>query len=95
MWLRFFVEIEEHDHIKEEYHDGTRVNDNVYNSQELCVEEHIMTCDAEECYDEIENAMNRVARNNDHNCCQYGQEREEVEEVKRHVIYYGLAACSV
>ncbi len=95
MWLRFSIEIEEHDHIEEEHHNGARVNDDVHDSQELRVEEHVVTSDAKECYNKIEDAVNRVARHNDHNCCQYGQEGEEVEEVKRHVTYYGLAACSV
>jgi len=74
MWLRFPVEIEEHYNIKEEHHNGTCVNDNVYNSQELCIEQHIMTGDAKERDDEVKNAVNRIARHYDHDCGQYRQE---------------------
>ncbi len=95
MWLCFPVKIEEHDHIKKEYHNGTRIYNNVHDGEELCVHKNIVTRDAEECDDQIEDTVDGIARNNHHNCRQYGQEREEIEEVKRHVTYYGLAACAV
>ena len=74
MWLGFLIEIEEHDHIKEEHHDGACINDDVHDGEELCVHENVVPGDAEECDDKIKDAVNGIARDNDHDGREYRKE---------------------
>ena len=66
MRLRFLVKVEEHDHIKEEHHNSTRVYNDMDHRGELRVHENVMSRDAKECNDQVEDAMNGIARQYDH-----------------------------
>jgi hypothetical protein len=47
MGFCFFVEVKQHDHKEEQYHDGTGVNDQVNNRQKVGVQQDVVSCDGE------------------------------------------------
>jgi len=62
--LGILGEVEQHQHKQEQYHDGAGVHDDVYNGEELRIEQHILPGDGKKCEDEVQHAVYRVFRKN-------------------------------
>lgn len=51
--LGLVVKIQIHDHIKEQYHDCSRIDNYVYGGQKLSIQQNVMAGDTKECNDEV------------------------------------------
>ena len=60
MRLGLMVEVQHHDHVEEQHHDGTCIDNNVHHRQELGLEQQLVAGDTEECKNKIQYAMHRI-----------------------------------
>ena len=79
MRLSFFIEIQQHDYIQKQNHDGPCIDYYVNGCQELGIHQNVMTCNAEESQDQIQYTMYRIFRKHNQDSKKHREEGEEVE----------------
>ena len=60
LWFRLRVKVHQHDHEQEKHHNGTCINDQVHNGNELRVKQDVVPRDSEENSYQPKYTVNRV-----------------------------------
>jgi hypothetical protein len=74
VWFCFVIQVQQHDHIQEQHHDGSGVDDYMSDKQELRIQQQVVTRNCEECKNEVEHTMHRVPGEHHHQCTKHRDE---------------------
>lgn len=77
LWLRFCIEVHEHNNEQEEYHDGASINNHVDDGQELSIHDDVMTSNGHEDHDQPQHTVDRILAEYHHHRAEQGQCGEE------------------
>src|SRR5262249_29626493 len=82
--LGFLVQVQQHDHVEEQHHDGAGIHDDVHDKKKLRVQQQVVAANGKKSNDEVQHAVHRAFREHHQQGGENGDERKKIEKVKCH-----------